>query len=222
MNEAREHLPADPRSYESQDGDVQPYADIEEPHAYEEDFGPTEADFLAADADFDQSAELKYDVVAIPTTPEKERSEQYSKAKTIIEEGIAASTAADLTMYVVQVWRKATHLRTGKEVEMTLSEFLSADLSTMVPSDEYGDLLNEYTQKNIDYAVQHGVNLVKETAELVDDVVEKKPPTSSTSKKLGAVASKVYTPRASHGSGLKQYRDFQSAAANDYNEDDEE
>jgi hypothetical protein len=163
MSERPEPLLTDSSSFVSANGDVLPIADIQEPEL--------------PDAD---SYELD-DIV----DPDEGRSENFIKARNIIEAGIAKS--ANYGEYKVEFWQEGKTPRdSGRNMRMTLAEFISSNaLRGMVSEDEAQELLETYREKAIERTV----------------------------KRLGTAA--VSEKKPVYVSGGRPYRDFQSAASND-------
>jgi hypothetical protein len=156
------------------------------------------------------AAPLMYPVAEIPLEdPEIKRSENYLKAKGIIEAGIAASVAKGSSMYMVTVWIEKTHLHEAKNIDVPLGQYLGGShLSKTVSKEEYGDLLAEYNPINVAYL------------ELHKDEIAALEQQEATEQKLGSVAAAIYKASPSFESGHQRYHDVQSAAAHDTLDDE--
>lgn len=177
---------------------------------------PSQLDELKAVKTATSTEPLTWPVAEIPSKDlELQPSENYRKIKAVIDEGIAASIAANLPMYMVKVWLPKTHLHEAKEIDVFLAEFLSgSNVNGVVSSEEYAALLNEYSPANEAYIAMHKKEIdALEAAELTAD---------TSGKTIGRVAIARHRPAQSFKSGPNTYQDARKAAAHDVLDDEDD
>jgi len=173
-------------SYVSDDGDVLPYADIEEPSG-----------FISSTAEIEEPDDF------INTTAEiesPERSEGYMKAEAIIQAGIEKSRGYGTVK--VEYWVAQENSSNGGYTNRTsLAHFLAGNvLYGMVTGKEYKELIARYSA-------------AATTDQAPEAMKSPDAPKEAQVRKIGNTAAAKSAP--TYHSGHRDYRDIASARAGD-------